>query len=107
MNNKGVSSIIGAIFMILIIGSLASTYFFFTLSQNTFYSDALRAENQRDIVRMSETVQALDTAFKVNSDNVVTVTVKIQNTGSSAAELVTLWISVNQISGSWSSYNYI
>jgi len=106
MNNKGVSSIIGAIFLIVIFGSLVSAYFVDTLSQNTVYNNAVRTENALDVVRMSENIQALDTAFKVNTNNHVTITVKIQNTGSSASSLVTLWVRSNEISGPWSSYNF-
>lgn len=100
------SSIVGAIFMILIVGSLASAYFFFTLSQNTIYNDAVRERNQLDIARMSENVQALDSAYKVNSNNIV-ITAKIQNTGSSSVHLVTLWVYSSEISGTWNNYNFM
>jgi hypothetical protein len=100
------SSIVGAIFMILIVGSLASAYFFFTLSQNTIYNDSVRAINQLDVVRMSENVETLDSAYEVNSNNVVTVTSLIKNSGSSSTQLVTLWVYASEISTGWHSYNF-
>ena len=45
MNKRGMSSVVGAMFMILIIGVIASGYFMFTLAQNTTYNDAMRSNN--------------------------------------------------------------
>ncbi len=105
MNRKGVSSIIGAIFMILIIWCIASSYFFFTLSQNTTYNEAVKETNTYAIQRMSESVQAINTVYKVLSNNIVTVTVNVQNIGSSPVEFTTLWVYVSE--DNWNNYGFI
>ncbi len=108
LNKKGFSSIVGAIFMILIVWSLATAYFFFTLNQNTSYNDAVRQINEADLTRMSENIQALNTSYLVNSNNYVTVRAKMQNIGSSTVKLVNLWVHVVENSGGsgLDDYNY-
>ena len=91
MNSKAVSSIIGAVFMLLIVGTIASAYFVFTLSQNTQYNDSVRQINQFEVTRNSESLQALNTTYKITSSNILTIAVKVQNTGPSHVNLVNLW----------------
>ena len=80
--------------MMLIAWCLASSYFVFTLSQNTNYNEAVREINTVDLARMSENVQALNTSYLVNPDSTISVNVKIQNIGSSTVRLVNLWAHV-------------
>ncbi|MCL4430201.1 MAG: hypothetical protein M1167_05565, partial [Chloroflexi bacterium] len=68
--------------MMLIVWSLASAYFFFTLSQNTIYVDAVRQKNQTELDRMSESVQALNTSYVVSSNGIVRISARLQNVGS-------------------------
>ena len=103
MNSRGFSSIVGAIFMMLIVWSLASAYFFFTLSQNTTYNQAVRETNEYNIARMSESVQAINTVYQVQSNGIVTVTVNVQNIGSSTVQFTTLWVYVSE--NNWNNYN--
>lgn len=105
MNRRGFSSIVGAIFMVLIVWSLASAYFFFTLSQNTTYNEAVRETNEHSIARMSESVQAINTVYKVQSNGIVTVTVNVQNIGSSTVQFTTLWVYVSE--NNWNNYGFI
>ena len=80
--------------MVLIVWSLASAYFFFTLSQNTTYNEAVKETNELNISRMSESIQALNTSYHINSNNNVTLRAKMQNIGSSPVKLVNLWVHV-------------
>ncbi|MCL5876522.1 MAG: hypothetical protein M1540_01760 [Candidatus Bathyarchaeota archaeon] len=93
-NRKGVSSIIGAVFLILIVGTLASSYFFFTLSQNTLYNDAVKQTNQLEIRRNAESLQALNTTYKILVENNLTIDVKMQNIGPMDVTLINLWAHV-------------
>jgi hypothetical protein len=105
MNRRGMSSIIGAIFMILIVWCIASSYFFFTLSQNTSYNQAVKETNNYTIAKLSESVQAINTVYKVLSNNVVTVTVNVQNIGSSPVKFTTLWVYVSE--DNWNNYGFV
>jgi archaellum component FlaF (FlaF/FlaG flagellin family) len=89
---KGFSSIIGAIFMVLIVWVLASGYFIYTLSQNTMYNEAMRARNQEEADRRSENVVAVNGSYSV-SGNQVTVKVVLENAGSAAVQIINLWVS--------------
>jgi hypothetical protein len=105
MNSRGFSSIVGAIFMMLIVWVLASAYFFFTLSQNTAYNVAVRERNQLDIDRMSESVQVSNTTYNVTANGNVFVTAQIQNTGPSSIQFLTIWIYASN-STPWSNHNF-
>lgn len=102
MNKKGFSSIVGALFMVLIVWSLASAYFFFTLSQNTNYNAAIRQKNQFDLDRLSEVVQVNHAAFSADS-GYVNVEVRIKNSGPTTANLTALWVKV--VKGGVTNYN--
>ncbi len=96
INNRGVSSIIGAIFMILIVGSLASAYFFYTLNENALYNNAIRARNDFELARMSESVQISETVYRINSAGSVSISAKIFVIGGYSVNFTTLWLSVNE-----------
>ena len=103
-NRKGLSSIIGGIFMVLIAISLSSSYFVWSLSQNTVYNDAIRQINQVDSNHLSESVTVQNTTYSVVSANLVSVAAQVQNQGSLSIQLVTLWVRISN--GAWSSYNF-
>lgn len=88
---KGFSSIVGAIFMVLIVWILASGYFIYTLSQNTMYNEAMRARNQEEADRRSENVVAVSGNYSVSGDQ-VTVKVVLENAGSVAVQIINLWV---------------
>jgi len=102
MNKRGFSSIVGALFMVLIVWSLASAYFFFTLSQNTNYNAAIRQKNQFDLDRLSEVVQISHAAFSADN-GYVNVEVRIKNSGPNTANLTAIWVKV--IKGGVTNYN--
>jgi len=101
---RGFSSIVGAIFMVLIMAVLASNYFIYTLSQNTVYNNAVSQMNQLDVDRMSESVNVLSTTYSVNANDNVTVAATIQNTGPSSIQFINIWIYVNY--STWTNYNF-
>ena len=101
---RGFSSIVGAIFMVLIMWVLASSYFVYTLSQNTTYNSAVGQMNQLDVNRMSESVNVLSTAYSVNANGNVTVAAQIQNTGPFSIQFMTVWIYVSN--STWTNYKF-
>ena len=90
-NPRGFSSIIGAIFAVLIMITVATSIFMWTLSQNTAYNDAARQRNQMEADRLSENVVAANTNITF-STNKVNVTAELTNLGSQTASVVNLWV---------------
>ena len=90
--------------MVLIAISLSSSYFVWSLSQNTVYNDAIRQINQVDSNHLSESVTVQNTTYNVVSANLVNVSAQVQNQGSLAIQFVTLWVRISN--GAWSSYNF-
>ncbi len=102
--SRGFSSIVGAIFMVLMAFVIASSYFFWTLSQNTIYFAAVRDKNQFEADRLSENMKVNTTSYTVNTNNSVTVLATLQNTGASSVQLKTVWVDVSN--STWKSYNF-
>jgi len=72
-------------------GILASTYFIWTLSQNTVYNDAIREKNQLESDVLSENVQVTNTTYVVNGNDNINVSTNINNIGSLSVQFTTLW----------------
>ena len=90
------SSVVGAMFMILIVGMVASGYFMFTLAQNTSYNDAMRSNNNALVVRMSESVKVPTAATYAQAGSGVQVSVTLKNDGAIGVQIKTLWVSSSE-----------
>ena len=101
---KGFSSIVGAIFMVLIVWILASSYFIYTLSQNTVYNDAIREKNLLESNVLSENVQVANTTYVVNGNDKVNVSTSITNIGSLSVQFTTLWAYASN--ATYTGYNF-
>lgn len=99
MNKRGFSSIIGAVFMILIAWSLASAYFFFTLSQNTNYNNAVKQMGQLYAEKTAEGGIAANTTYAVYTNGMVSVNTQLSNSGPSAINFTTLWVQATSSDG--------
>ncbi len=82
----------GAIFALIAIASLTTAMFVWAINQNTAYTNALRITNQADLDRMNEQALANVTASPNTSYNAVTVSGTLENAGSLAVTLNTLWV---------------
>jgi hypothetical protein len=102
---RGFSSIVGAVFMVLIMMVLASSYFVYTLSQNTAYNAAVGQKNQLDQSVRSEYLECLTTTYTTFNATKVNVYARIQNVGSTAVQFITVWISISN-STPWTAYNF-
>ena len=103
-DSRGFSSIVGAIFAVLVMFSLISTVFVWSLSQNTLYNNTVRQSNEADLDRSSEKVQVFNTTYNAYSNGNVTVSAQIQNTGPSSVQFITAWLYVSN--ASWNNYNW-
>lgn len=102
--SRGFSSIVGGIFMVLMAFVIASSYFLWTLSQNTIYFAAVRDKNQFEADRLSENMKVNTTSYAVNTNGSVTVLATLQNTGASSIQLKTVWVYVSN--STWTNYNF-
>lgn len=89
-NKRGFSSIIGAAFAVIIIMSLASTVFLWSLTQNTEYNNAVRQSNLADLDRSNERIATEVTS--TGESNSVWVNGTLENYGSLPVKLVSLWV---------------
>ena len=89
---KGFSSIIGAIFMVLIVWILASSYFIWTLSQNTLYNQAVNEIRQTEADRSSEAIATSHAIYTIPQTGTVEVGVTITNAGPVSAQIITAWV---------------
>jgi len=89
-NSRGFSSIVGAVFAVLVMISLMSTVFVWSLSQNTLYNNTVTQTRQADLDRSNEKVLANVTCSRVDSST-VSVNGTVENDGPLSAQIVTLW----------------
>lgn len=89
--SKGVSSVIGAI-TLLIVGLMISTnVFLWALQQNTLYSQKVIESNQLDTDRFSERMGVFSQSYSIDDDEVF-VNVTLINEGPVAVQIRTLWV---------------
>ena len=92
LNKKGFSSIVGAIFAVLVILSMTTAVFVWSVNQNTNYNNAVRQTTQADLDRLNEKALANVTATRINN-TAVTVNGILENIGSLPVTINTLWVS--------------
>jgi archaellum component FlaF (FlaF/FlaG flagellin family) len=90
-DSRGFSSVVGAVFAVLVMISLISTVFVWSLSQNTLYNNTVTQTRQADLDRSNEKVLANVTCIRVDSST-VSVNGTVENDGSLSAQIVTLWV---------------
>ena len=103
-NSRGFSSIVGAVFAVLVMMSLISTVFVWSLSQNTLYNNTVTQTRQLDLDRSNEKTAVLNTTY-TPYNNSVNVYAQIQNIGSSSIQFITVWLYVSN-STPWTIYNF-
>jgi hypothetical protein len=106
-DSRGFSSIVGAVFAVLIMISLISTAFVWSLSQNSLYNNAVRTKNQLDAEQSSEEINAFNASYTV-SGNTVSVSAPIQNLGSLPLQITRLWLrDINSSTGLYGFSNQL
>lgn len=91
-NKKAFSSIVGAIFAILVIISMTGTFVVWSFNQNTRYSQSLSEISQLDLVQQTESINVTSRPIYTMGDGTVTVHVDIQNDGPISVNITTLWV---------------
>jgi hypothetical protein len=77
--------------MVLMVMTLATSVFLWTLYQSTLYNNAVKAQNQQELDVRNENVAATNGNYSV-SGNQVTVVAKLTNAGPVAVQIVNLWV---------------
>ena len=102
---RGFSSIVGAVLAVLVMISLISTVFVWSLSQNTLYNNTVTQTRQADLDRSNEKIVVLNTTYTRYNNSEVNVYAQIQNIGSSSIQFITVWLYVSN-STLWTNYNF-
>ncbi len=89
--SKGISTVLGTVFLTLVVFAISTNVFLWTLSRNAEYTQAVKEENQKNIDRLSENVIASHANYSV-SGNKITIKVTVKNAGSVAAQIIKLWV---------------
>lgn len=89
--SKGVSTVVGTVFLMLIIFMVAANVLLWTFSQNAEYNEAVMEKNQEEADRRNENVVASIASYAVDGD-MVTVEAELRNAGSVAAQIVNVWV---------------
>jgi len=90
-HSKGISTVLGTVFLTLVIFAISTNVFLWSLSRNAEYTQAVKEENQKNIDRLSENVIASHANYSVSGDEVI-VKVTVKNAGSVAAQIINLWV---------------
>jgi FlaG/FlaF family flagellin (archaellin) len=92
--SKGVSTVIGIIFLVLIALTVATNVFLWTFTQNAAYNQAVKESSQMDADRSSERIDAYYTVYSVYpvSPDKVNVTTTMTAQGALSAQIITVWV---------------
>ncbi|MFQ6065155.1 MAG: hypothetical protein ACE5L6_06740 [Candidatus Bathyarchaeia archaeon] len=90
-HSRGVSTIIGTVFLMLIIFMVASNVLLWTFSQNAEYNEVVMARSQEEADRRDERVVASNGSYSVDGDK-VTVEAELTNSGALASHVINLWV---------------
>ncbi len=91
-NRKGLHTVVGAIFFVLIVLSFATGTFLWTLTQNISYNQSVLESNRIDQDRLIEKIKVDVCNYTVLSNNIVQVNTTFINEGPVAMQFVNLWV---------------
>jgi len=91
-NKKGFSSIVGAVFAILVIVSLTGTFFVWSIQENARYVDTVRSVDQLALDRQSESLNITSVPYYSCLGQDLTTAVGVQNDGPIYVNITTLWV---------------
>lgn len=89
--SKGLSTVIGMVFVALVAFAIATNVFLWSILQNALYNEEVKNVNQENVDRLSENVLASGANYSVSGDY-VTVKVTLRNAGSVAVQIINLWV---------------
>ena len=91
-NKRAFSSVVGAIFAVLVIVALTGTFFVWSLQENTRYVNSVAEMNQLVADQKKESINVTSPAAYIVAGSDVTVNVNIQNDGPISVTLKSLWL---------------
>jgi len=94
--SKGVSTVIGTVFLILIIFMVSTNVLLWTFSQNAEYSQAVMEKNEEEAQRSTENIAVSDISYNAEVGQ-VHVEAKVTNEGPVPVQITTLWVLDNAI----------
>jgi len=89
--SRGISTVLGTVFLTLVIFAISTNVFLWTLSRNAEYTLAAKEENQKTADRLNEYVVASGANYSVSADE-ITIKVMLTNAGPVAAQMINLWV---------------
>jgi hypothetical protein len=89
--SKGISTVLGTVFLTLVIFAISTNVFLWTLSRNAEYTLAVKEENQKTADRLNEYVVASGVNYSALED-AITVVGTLSNSGPVAARMINLWV---------------
>ncbi len=94
--SKGVSTVIGTIFLVLIALTVATNVFLWTFTQNANYNQAVKESLQMEADIASERIVAYNTLYSDSeSSDAVEVTTTMAAQGALSAKIITVWVTVD------------
>lgn len=91
-DSRGFSSVIGTVFMVLVVMFLSTSVFLWTLSQNTLYNQAVKEIRQTESDWSSEAIATSHANYTIPQTGTVEVGVTITNEGPVSAQIITAWV---------------
>ncbi len=92
MNNKGISSVIGTIFLVLTVFLVASSVFLLNLAESARYNQTVKDLRQTEADRFSERVGTSYAQYSIPEADTVLVDITISNEGPGSAQIITVWV---------------
>ncbi len=91
--SKGMSTVIGTVFLMLIIFMVATNVLLWTFSQNAEYNQTVMEINQEEADRRNENVVSSNASYLVDEGKgQVKVEAVLKNAGPEAAQIINLWV---------------
>ncbi|UCE28694.1 MAG: hypothetical protein JSV85_05300 [Candidatus Bathyarchaeota archaeon] len=91
--SKGVSTVVGTVFLMLIIFMVSTNVLLWSFSRNAEYNQAVMEKNQEEADRIDERVIAFKVGYYVDEDEgKVKVEARLENAGSLAARIINMWV---------------
>jgi flagellin-like protein len=90
-STKGISSVIGTVFLLLIVFAVSANIFFWTITQSALFNRASRDLDEKTSDRMRENVVATNGSCAWIPGG-VEIVARLANEGSVAAQLINLWV---------------
>jgi len=89
--SKGVSTVIGTVFLILIIFMVTTNVLLWTFSKNAQYNRAVMERNEEEAQRSTEKIALSNVSYSVE-DGHVHIEVKVTNDGPFPVQITTVWV---------------